>query len=50
MAVTVSKRDPQRIFCGARLGQVFGTEDGGKNWVSLPLPEGVQDVRAVASL
>lgn len=50
MTVTVSKRDPQKIFCGARLGQVFGTEDNGKNWVSLPLPEGVQDVRAVACL
>ncbi len=50
MTVTVSKHDPNRIFCGARLGQVFGTEDGGKNWVSLPLPEGVEDVRAVACL
>jgi len=50
MTVTVSKADPNRIFCGARLGQIFGTEDGGKNWVSLPLPEGVQDVRAVASI
>lgn len=50
MSVTVSPHDPKRIFCGARLGQIFGTEDGGKNWVSLPLPEGVQDVRAVACL
>ena len=50
MTVTVSRSDPNRIFCGARLGQIFGTEDGGKNWVSLPLPEGVQDVRAVASI
>ena len=50
MTVTVSKRDPNRIFCGARLGQIFGTEDGGKNWVSLPLPAGVEDVRAVACI
>lgn len=50
MTVTVSKSDPQKIVCGARLGQVFGTEDGGKNWVSLPLPDGVEDVRAVACL
>ena len=50
MTVTVSRRDPSRIFCGARAGQIFGTEDGGKNWVSLPLPEGVEDVRAVACL
>jgi photosystem II stability/assembly factor-like uncharacterized protein len=48
MTVTVSRRDPSRIFCGARAGQIFGTEDDGKNWVSLPLPEGVEDVRAVA--
>ena len=50
MTVTVSRRDPSRIFCGARAGQIFGTEDGGKNWVSLPLPDGVEDVRAVACL
>jgi photosystem II stability/assembly factor-like uncharacterized protein len=50
MTVMVSKHDPNRIFCGARLGQIFGTEDGGKNWVSSPLPEGVEDVRAVACL
>ena len=50
MTVTISRRDPSRIFCGARAGQIFGTEDGGKNWVSLPLPDGVEDVRAVACL
>ena len=50
MTVTVSKRDPAHIFCGARAGQIFGTEDGGKNWMSLPLPDGVEDVRAVAVL
>ena len=48
MSVAVSGRDPKRVFCAARLGQVFGTEDGGKTWNALPLPEGVQDVRAVA--
>jgi len=47
MKVAVSARDPKRIFFGARLGQVFGTEDGGASWMSLPLPPGVIDVRAV---
>lgn len=47
MTVTVSPNDPDRVFCAARLGQVFGTEDGGATWTELPLPEGVQDVRAV---
>lgn len=47
MKVAVSTRDPDRIYCGARLGQVFGTEDGGASWLGLPLPSGVVDVRAV---
>jgi photosystem II stability/assembly factor-like uncharacterized protein len=47
MKVAVSTRDPDRIYCGARLGQVFGTEDGGASWVDLSLPPGVVDVRAV---
>ncbi len=48
MTVSLSKHDPKRIFCAARLGQVFGTEDGGATWNALPLPEGVEDVRAIA--
>jgi len=48
MTVTVSGRDPDRICFAARLGQVFGTEDGGETWEALPLPEGVTDVRAIA--
>ncbi len=47
MKVAVSPRDPDRIYCAARLGQVFGTEDGGATWGALPLPPGVVDVRAV---
>ena len=48
MTVAVSSRNPDRICCAARLGQVFGTEDGGKSWQSMPLPAGVADVRAIA--
>lgn len=47
MTVSVSAADPNRIYCAARLGQVFGTDDGGKNWRAMPLPDGVEDVRAV---
>ncbi len=47
MKVAVSPRDPDRIFCAARLGQVFGTEDGGASWLALPLPADVVDVRTV---
>lgn len=47
MKVAVSERDPGRIFCAARLGQIFGTEDGGKSWNAVPLPPGVTDVRAI---
>ena len=50
MTVAVSGNDPDRICCAARLGQVFGTEDGGKSWQSMPLPAGVTDVRAVACI
>ena len=47
MTVSVSAKDPNRIYCAARLGQVFGTEDGGESWKAMPLPQGVEDVRAV---
>lgn len=47
MKVAVSERDPDRIFCAVRLGQIFGTEDGGATWNALPLPPDVSDVRAI---
>ena len=37
-----------QAFCAARLGQVFGTRDGGRTWQEWRLPEGVQDVYAIA--
>jgi photosystem II stability/assembly factor-like uncharacterized protein len=50
MTVAASARDPDRVYCAARRGQVFGTEDGGASWVQRPLPAGVEGVYAVACL
>jgi photosystem II stability/assembly factor-like uncharacterized protein len=49
MAVSLHPRDPSQIYSVARLGQVFGTRDGGKSWKEWRLPENVKDVYAVAS-
>jgi photosystem II stability/assembly factor-like uncharacterized protein len=49
MAVTAHPRDPARVYCVSRCGQVFGTEDTGATWREYPLPEGVQDVYALAA-
>ena len=47
MSVCVSRDDPERVYFAARLGQVFGTEDGGKTWQAMPMPAGVVDMRSV---
>lgn len=48
MILAQSRGDPDRIYCGARRGQVFGTEDGGTTWRQVPLPAGVQGIYALA--
>jgi photosystem II stability/assembly factor-like uncharacterized protein len=48
MTVAAHPRDPARVYCAARGGQVFGTEDGGASWREHQLPGGVHDVYAVA--
>ena len=48
MAVALDPRDPARIHCISRCGQVFGTRDGGNRWNESRLPDAVQDVYAVA--
>jgi photosystem II stability/assembly factor-like uncharacterized protein len=48
MGVALHPRDPDQMFCAARLGQVFGTVDGGRTWREWRLPDGVQDVYAIA--
>jgi photosystem II stability/assembly factor-like uncharacterized protein len=50
MTVNVNDANPDRVYCAARLGQVFGTEDGGASWNEAPLPSGVTDVRAIVSI
>jgi photosystem II stability/assembly factor-like uncharacterized protein len=48
MAVTVHPRDRARVYCIARGGQVFGTEDSGGSWIEYRLPDGVHDAYTVA--
>jgi photosystem II stability/assembly factor-like uncharacterized protein len=48
MGVTLHPKDPNQVFAVSRVGQVFGTQDGGKSWVEFRLPEGVRDCYAIA--
>jgi photosystem II stability/assembly factor-like uncharacterized protein len=48
MAVATAAKSPERIWCAARRGQVFGTEDGGRTWSEHPLPPDVEGVYALA--
>jgi photosystem II stability/assembly factor-like uncharacterized protein len=48
MIIAASAETPDRVYCAARRGQVFGTEDGGANWREYPLPDGIQGVYALA--
>jgi photosystem II stability/assembly factor-like uncharacterized protein len=48
MSANVHPADPAKVFCVSRCGQVFGTEDAGASWREYRLPQGVQDVYAVA--
>src|SRR5262245_40378901 len=49
MIVAPSPSNPDRVWCAARRGQVFGTEDGGKSWQQHRLPGGVEGVYALAT-
>jgi photosystem II stability/assembly factor-like uncharacterized protein len=48
MTIAPSHSNPQRVYCAARRGQVFGTEDGGKSWQSYRLPDGAQGIYSLA--
>jgi photosystem II stability/assembly factor-like uncharacterized protein len=48
MTLAASAATPRRVYCAARRGQVFGTEDGGESWRAFPLPDGVEGVYAIA--
>jgi putative hemolysin len=47
MSMAVHGKDPDQVYCAARGGQVFGTQDDGKSWQEYPLPDGIGDVYAV---
>jgi photosystem II stability/assembly factor-like uncharacterized protein len=48
MGVTLHPSDPNQVYAVSRVGQMFGTQDGGKSWSESRLPEGVRDVYCVA--
>src|SRR5712691_8426304 len=48
MSVALHPTDPRQVYGATRCGQVFGTQDGGRTWGESRLPEGTQDVYAVA--
>jgi photosystem II stability/assembly factor-like uncharacterized protein len=48
MIIAASAASADRVYCAARRGQVFGTEDGGASWQPHPLPSGVEGIYALA--
>ncbi len=48
MGVVVHPKDPNQVYGVSRVGQVFGTRDGGKSWSETRLPEGVRDAYCIA--
>jgi photosystem II stability/assembly factor-like uncharacterized protein len=48
MGVALHPGDPNQVYGISRVGQVFGTQDGGKSWQERRLPEGVRDCYAIA--
>ena len=48
MSSATHPRDPATVCCVSRCGQVFATADTGASWQESQLPQGVQDVYAVA--
>ena len=48
MAVALHPSDADRVYCVSRTGQVFGTDDGGRSWREHRLPDGVEDIYALA--
>jgi len=49
MVIAESPKRAERVYCATRKGQVFGTEDGGKNWREYQLPDGVEGVYGLAA-
>jgi photosystem II stability/assembly factor-like uncharacterized protein len=49
MGVIPHPKDPNQVYAISRVGQVFGTQDGGKTWSESRLPEGVRDCYCIAA-
>jgi photosystem II stability/assembly factor-like uncharacterized protein len=49
MALAMDPGDPSQLHCVSRCGQVFSTADGGTSWRESLLPNGVEDVYAIAA-
>ena len=48
MAIRNNPRAPHNIFCVARAGEAFGSQDDGATWKTYPLPETAKEVRSLA--
>jgi photosystem II stability/assembly factor-like uncharacterized protein len=48
MGVAIHPKDQRRVYGVTKVGQVFGTQDGGVSWAERRLPEGVGDCYAIA--
>ena len=48
MGVIAHPKDANQVYAVSRVGQVFGTQDGGATWHEYALPSHVQDVYTVA--
>jgi photosystem II stability/assembly factor-like uncharacterized protein len=42
------QREPSRMYCATRGGEVFGSHDNGTSWKAYPLPEGATQAYALA--
>lgn len=48
MTVAESPLDRARIYCSARNGKGFGTEDADAIWRDVPFPDGMSGIYAMA--
>jgi photosystem II stability/assembly factor-like uncharacterized protein len=46
-AIAFDERQPSHMYCAASGGEVFASEDGGRNWAERPLPAGATQVYAM---
>ena len=46
--ITFDQRHPSRVYCATSSGQVYGSRDGGETWSEHAMPEGVDQVYALA--